>query len=174
VISRRAKGAHLGPRQNCRRVEGRKRAARSSDCSARGIGLAEGCQKDESRRSATGRAQKKKARRHHSGGQKAAVIGDEETLGRAPQKIVLTGDEANSGERSPAPILGVFVQNRQSPSSSMMDFATGLPSASRLARGASCSDTGQSAVVRALPLGDPQMFATKRSQLVTISFNRFR
>jgi restriction endonuclease Mrr len=30
-------------------------------------------------------------------------------LGRAPQKIVLTGDEANSGERSPAPILGVFV-----------------------------------------------------------------
>jgi hypothetical protein len=105
MISRRAKGAHLGPRQNCRRVEGRKRAARPSDCSARGIGLAEGCQKDEGRRSATGRVQKKEARRHHSGRQKAPVIGDEETLGRAPQKIALTGDEPNSGEESPAPTV---------------------------------------------------------------------
>ena len=102
MTSRRVKGANRGPRQNCGRIEERKRAARPSDCGARGIGLAEGCQKDTRRRSATGRVQKKEARRHHSGRQKAPVIGDEETLGRAPQKIVLTGNEENSREGSPA------------------------------------------------------------------------
>ncbi len=89
MTSRRVKGANLGPRQNCGRVEEGKRAARSSDCSARGIGLAEAYQEDERRRSATGCAQKKEARRGHSRGQEAAVTGDEETLGRAPQKVVL-------------------------------------------------------------------------------------
>ena len=84
--SRRVKGANLEPRKHCGRVEEGKRAARSSDCSAQGIGLAGGCQEDERRRSATGRVQKKEARRHHPGGQKAAVTGDEETLGRAQKE----------------------------------------------------------------------------------------
>lgn len=89
--SRRVKGANLEPRKHCRRFEEGKSAARSSDCSARGIGLAEAYQEDERRRSCTGRVKKKEARRHHSGGQKAAVTGDEETLGRA-QKEGLVDD----------------------------------------------------------------------------------
>lgn len=86
TLSRRIIGANLGPRQHCARTDEGKRAPRPGDRSARAVGFSEGWQEDERRRSATGRVQKKEARRHHSRGQKAAVAGDEETVGRAQKE----------------------------------------------------------------------------------------
>ena len=85
-----SKERYLGHRQNCRRVEAGKNAARPSYRSARWNGLIEGrCQEGESNRSAAGRTARDEARRHDAGGQKATVSGDEKTLGGAQKEGIL-------------------------------------------------------------------------------------
>ena len=89
-VSSQVKGANLGHRQNCRRVEAGKNAARPSYRSARWTGLTEGrCQEDAGNRSAAGRTARNEAWRHDAGGQKASVSGDEKTLGGAQKEGIL-------------------------------------------------------------------------------------
>ena len=89
-VSSQVKGANLGHRQNCRRVEAGKNAARPSHRSARWTGLTEGrCQEDAGNRSAAGRTARNEAWRHDAGGQKASVSGDEKTLGGAQEEGIL-------------------------------------------------------------------------------------
>jgi hypothetical protein len=65
------KGANLGHRQNYRRVEAGKNAARPSYCSPRWTGLIEGrCQEGAGNRLAGGRTARNEARRHHAEGRK--------------------------------------------------------------------------------------------------------